>query len=303
MSIGNEIVGRIPAKVKLSTHGIMIVLEPVPSVHVNIPVLTYHGVNVIRNTYAENDHLALASDLHTIAACGFRVIPLSRVVDWHQGLVPDGDMAQTVALSLDDGAWFDFYDLEHPTCGMQRGMINILKDFNQQHAAKVHATSFVIASPEARSSLDKSCMIGQGWWGDEWWRQAAASGVMDVECHSWDHVHPNLDEVAQLAQLKGDFGLVKTYTDCNTQFAQAGAYMGAQLGKRPSLFAYPYGQASNYAVNKYLPEYRPKHGFRAAFTTEPRAVSRSNNIWRLPRYVFGQDWKTPEALSDILKAC
>lgn len=269
----------------------------------NIPVLTYHGVNVIRNTYAENDHLALASDLQTIVNCGFRVIPLSHVVDWHQGLVRDGDVSQTVALSFDDGAWFDFYDLEHPTCGMQRSMINILEDFNAQHAVKVHATSFVIASPDARSSLDKSCMIGQGWWGDEWWSRAAASAVMDVECHSWDHVHPNLDQVAQQDQVKGDFGMVNTYTDCAAQFEQAGEYIGGKLGKRPSLFAYPYGQASDYAVTDYLPLYQSRHRFKAAFTTQPKAVSRTDNVWRLPRYVFGQDWTSPLGLKDILEGC
>ena len=145
-------------------------------------------------------------------------------------------------------------------------------------------------------------MIGQGWWGVEWWREATASGVMDVECHSWDHVHPNLDEVAQQDQVKGDFGMVRTYADCDVQFARAGAYMGANLGKRPSLFAYPYGQVSDYVTDEYLPTYRAEHQFRAAFTTDSRAVSRSDNIWRLPRYVFGQDWKTPEGLKDILKA-
>ena len=266
----------------------------------NIPVLTYHGVNVMRNTYAENDHLALASDLHTIANLGFRVIPLGQVVDWHQGMVQDADVSQTVALSFDDGSWFDFYDLEHPSCGMQRSMINILEDFNGQSPAKVHATSFVIASPEARAALDTSCLIGQGWWGDEWWRQAAASGVMDVECHSWDHVHPKLDEVAQQDQVKGDFGMVKTYTDCDAQFAQAGAYMETRLGKRPSLFAYPYGQVSGFATDEYLPKHRAEHQYRAAFTTQPKAVSKTDNVWRLPRYVFGQDWNTPQGLKEIL---
>ena len=43
-------------------------------------------MNVIKNTYAENDHLALASDLVTISKLGFSLIPLSRVVDWHQGV-------------------------------------------------------------------------------------------------------------------------------------------------------------------------------------------------------------------------
>ena len=267
-----------------------------------IPILTYHSINIIKNTYAENDHLALASDLETIRELGFRVIPLSQVVDWHQGFLSDEDVARTVAITLDDGSWFDYYDLDHPTCGVQRSMINILRDFDARHGStnKTHATSFVISSPQARSSLDKSCMIGKDWWGDQWWVDASSSGSMDIECHSWDHVHPELDNIAQQNQIKGDFSQVKTFIDAEFQFAKSGEYIGSVLGNSPSLFAYPYGSASDYVVNEYLPRYQARHQFRAAFTTEPKAVSKSNNIWLLPRFVCGHHWRSPEELVGIL---
>ncbi len=266
-----------------------------------IPVLTYHSINVIRNTYAENDHLALASDLETINDLGFRVIPLSQVVDWHQGSLADQDVSRTVAITLDDGSWFDYYDLDHPTCGVQRSMINILRDFQLRSSRPVHATSFVISSPAARFSLDKSCMIGKDWWGDQWWPEAASSGLMDIECHSWDHVHPELDHVLQQDQIKGDFGQIKSLGDAGAQFARAGEYIGHVLaGKRPVLFAYPYGLASDYVINEYLPEYQSTHQFRAAFTTEPKALTKADNVWSLPRFVFGQDWKSPQGLAAIL---
>lgn len=272
------------------------------SIKLKIPVLTYHSMNIIKNTYAENDHLAFASDLETISELGFRVIPLSRVVDWHQGSVADEEVARTVAVTLDDGSWFDYYDLDHPTCGVQRSMMNILRDFNMHNGSthKSHATSFVISSPEARSSLDKRCMIGKDWWGDQWWMDAVSSGVMDVECHSWDHVHPELESVAQQEQLKGDFRQVKTFNDAEFQFTKAGEYIASVLGNRPSLFAYPYGSASDYVVNQYLPNYQSGHQFRAAFTTEPKAVSKSDNKWLLPRFVCGHDWRSPEELKAIL---
>lgn len=268
-----------------------------------IPVLTYHSINVINNTYAENDHLALASDLKTIDELGFRVIPLSQVVDWHQGKLSDEDVSRTVAITLDDGSWFDYYDLDHPTCGIQRSMLNILKDFNarEKPSFKAHATSFVISSPHARSSLDKSCMIGKDWWGDEWWVDAVSSGLMDVECHSWDHVHPELDSVAQQNQIKGDFSQVKTFFDADIQFTRACEYMANILGRgRPTLFAYPYGTVSDYVANKYLPQYLSRHQLVAAFTTEPKAASKTDNVWRLPRFVFGHDWKSPQGLEGIL---
>jgi len=268
-----------------------------------IPVLTYHAINVIRNTYAENDHMALAADLETIMELGLRIIPLSRVVDWHQGHVTDEEVSRSVAITLDDGAWFDFYDLDHPTCGMQRSMFNILRDFNSRNDASRHsyATSFVISSPQARSSLDKSGLIGEGWWGEEWWPEAAASGILDVECHSWDHVHTDLDRVAQREQIKGDFSQVNSFDDCEIQFKKAGEYIAGVLGgHRPGLFAYPYGVASDYAVTDYLPNNVSRHNFRAAFGTDPSAISRKDNKWFLPRFVFGRDWTSPDGLKNIL---
>lgn len=268
-----------------------------------IPVLTYHSMNINGEVYAKNDHLALASDLVTINELGFRVIPLSKVVDWQLGLIPDDAAFKAVAITFDDGSWFDFYDLDHPTCGLQRSMFNILNDYNTQNDAphKVHATSFVISSPEARTSLDKSCMIGKGWWGDQWWVEAASSGIMDIECHSWDHVHPLLSTVAQMDQVKGDFSQVKTFTDSEFHFTYASEYIGKVLGgQRPSLFAYPYGSASIYVVTEYLPTHKSRHHFRAAFTTMPKAVSKTDNIWMLPRFVCGQDWKSPQELKEIL---
>ena len=269
----------------------------------NIPVLTYHAINVINNNYAENDHLALAADLETISELGLKIIPLSRVVDWHQGLLADKAVAGSVAITFDDGAWFDFYDLDHPTCGMQRSMFNILRDFNAQRerARQAHATSFVISSPQARASLDKTGLIGKDWWGDQWWPEAASSGILDVECHSWDHVHPELEQVAQRDQLKGDFSQVKNFADAEIQFKQAGEYIaGVLAGNSPTLFAYPYGSVSDYVVHEYLPENRPGHGFRAAFTTEPVAVSKTDSIWMLPRFVFGRDWTSLEGLKTIV---
>jgi len=260
-------------------------------------------MNVIKNTYAENEHPSSKSDIEMIEALGLQIIPLSRVVDWHEGTIPDAEVSRSVAITFDDGSWFDFYDLDHPTCGMQRSMFNILKDTKSRYGATwpVHATSFVISSPQARSSLDKSCMIGKDWWGDQWWLEAASSGMMDIECHSWDHLHPELDHVAQQDQIKGDFSQVKSFEDAEIQFNNAGRYIGKILaGKRPTLFAYPWGAFSDYVINEYLPKYRSRHKYRAAFTIEPKAVSKSDNTWLLPRFVFQRDWRSPEGLEAIL---
>jgi len=270
-----------------------------------IPVLTYHGMNVGGNDYSNNDHVALASDLQSISELGKKIIPLSRVVDWREGRLREDEIAGAVALSIDDGSWFDFYDIDHPVCGVQRSMFNILLDHQGRNGGgrPVHMTSFVISSPEARSLLDKSCMVGKGWWGDEWWKEADESGLMDIANHSWDHVHPELDIVAQRDQVKGDFSKVDSFADANIQITRSGEYIAEVLGGRsPDLFAYPWGVASDYLASDYLPNNRPRHGLRAAFTIEPRPVSRSDNRWLLPRYVCGRDWHSEREFRSLLQS-
>lgn len=271
-----------------------------------IPVLTYHAVNVIENTYEKNDHLALISDLRAIKENGWKIIPLDSVVAWHEGALNELDGQKVLALTFDDGSAFDFYELDHPTCGIQRGFINILRDFQNDYSLEsgldVHASSFVISSPEARSELDLKALIGKGWWGDEWWEDAQQTELVNIECHSWDHNHPALAHVAQENQIKGDFTSIKTYMDCDRQVAVAGDFIQDKLrGKRPSYFAYPWGQASDYMSTIYLPKYRHRHRFKAAFTTEPKPVSRDDCVWLLPRYVCGRDWNSPNKFQTLLE--
>lgn len=268
-----------------------------------VAVLTYHSMNISGNRYAENDHVALASDLATIDALGMRVLPLNDVLEWHQGKRRWDTVENGVAITLDDGAWFDFHDLDHPGCGPQRSMFNILRDHAATRPGGVHATSFVIASPQARESLDQSCMIGAGWWGDDWWLEADRSGLLEIASHSWDHLHPQLERVAQQDQHKGDFRHVNTEADCRAQFEDSARYISEVLdGKRPRFFAYPWGQASPYAAGEYLPRMQARHGYQAAFTIDDRHVSRDDSRWLLPRYVCGRDWKSPEELERILRA-
>ena len=166
-------------------------------------------------------------------------------------------------------SWFDFYDLDHPTCGPQRSMLNILRDFQKEVGPNaqpgLHVSSFVISSPDARNELDKKGLIGKGWWGDEWWLQALKTNLMGIECHSWDHNHPDLGRVAQREQRKGNFRVIDTYEDCHMQVAKAGDYIQTMLNNvRPGFFAFPWGQASEYILNGYLSEHQARHGFLAA---------------------------------------
>lgn len=268
-----------------------------------IPVLCYHSLNIDNNEYAGNDHIAFAEDLRLIHQLGKRIVPLQWIVDWVRGHRTDEELHQAVGLSMDDGSWFDFYDMEHPSCGQQRGMLGILQDFKKEVGGgqpHLHATSFVIASPTARNELDKTCLINKNWWGDEWWQEANDSGLMSVENHSWDHLHPTLETVAHSRQAKSDFTQVDNYQDAKAQITQASTYIKSHTQYAPRLFAYPYGHTHHYLSDEFLP-YAGGHGLEGAFTTEARSVNKEDNPWLLPRYVCGCDWKTQEKLEWILR--
>lgn len=265
-----------------------------------VPVLTYHSINIGGPDYARNDHAALTSDLDTIAALGLTIVRLRDVVDALDGRARLPERA--VALSFDDGSWFDWHDLDHPSAGRQRGMAGILRDFRARTGRVATATSFVIVSPEARAVLDRTCMIGRGWWTDDWWPQATAEGLIDIESHSWDHNHDTLLHTAQREGRKGTFLTIATHAEADAEIRAASAWLDTHCpGRRTRLFAYPYGEANDYLAEDYLPRHRDEHGLDAAFTTRPAPIEATSDRWRLPRYVCGHDWRSPEALAQLLR--
>ncbi len=268
-----------------------------------VPVLTYHSNNISGNDYASNDHLALAADLRVIHAAGWRVVPLARVVDVLLGMAAESEVERAVAISCDDGSWFDWHDLEHPSFGPQRGFAGILRDFSRGTRVPVHATSFVIVSPQARATLDHTCLAGCDWWGDDWWPLARREGLMAIESHSWDHNHDTLPHTAQREQHKGTFRNIQSHAEADAEIRVAADWLDARLAPgRCSLFAYPYGQGSDYLVQEYLPQFAHQHRMRAAFATDHRPVTLSANRWNLPRYVCGQHWHSPGELERLLRS-
>jgi hypothetical protein len=269
-----------------------------------IPVLTYHAMNVTGNDYLGNDHVALAEDLVEINRRGFRVLPLHEVV---QRWLRDADSfagERIVALSCDDGSDWDYRDLVHPTAGPQRSFFNVLGDFPHAHAGAQphqHMTAFVIASPDARRELDVACMIGQGWWNDDWWAEAVASGRMGIANHSWDHNHPSLAGECLPGIPRGRFTDVSTAEAADYEIRQAHDYI-AQRAPSPSaaLFAYPNGEWNEYLAHEWLPGDGRAMGIEAAFTIAPGFIAPGADRWTLPRFTCGDDWRSPEELGRIL---
>jgi hypothetical protein len=264
-----------------------------------VAVLTYHSNNVGGRDYADNDHVALAADLALLAALEVPVHPLGTVVD---ALLRGRTLPPGVALSCDDGSWFDWHDLEHPTLGPQRSFANLLRDARAAAPQRpLHATSFVIASPQARAELDRTCLAGRGWWGEDWWREAIDSDLMAIESHSWDHHHETLAHTAT-GLPGGRFDSVADHAAADAEIRAASDYLDARLPQRRTrLFAYPYGESNDYLLRDYLPLRQAEHRLDAAFDTTPAPITRDAHRWRLPRYVCGPHWNSPEGLRVLLR--
>ena len=269
----------------------------------NCAILTYHSQNISDQAAGHNDHLALREDLEAMHAAGLRFISLHGLMDILDGKRPANDLAASICLTFDDGCDFDVRDLDYPGAGMQRSFLGILEDFVAAHGpeaqSELHATSFVIASPEARRIIDARSLFGHGWISDDWWKSAAGSRLMDIGNHGWDHNHPDLDPGAEGA---GGFVSIDTPEQCERQVIQAAEYIASVTGQSPAFFCYPFGESSAYIREHFFPEQLKTHRCRAALGTEPGVVSRVSDRWNLPRYVCGRDWQSPGELLEMLTA-
>jgi peptidoglycan/xylan/chitin deacetylase (PgdA/CDA1 family) len=256
-----------------------------------VPVLTYHSQNIAGNDYATNDRQALASDIQAISQTGLRVISLSDFVDWLIGNLPEAFARNTIVLTSDDAPIFDYEEVEYCDFGPQTPTRSILRNSN------AHITLFAIASQQAREEIGEDALGNASFMTNRWWREAGRSPWAAIENHGWDHCHPAVSEPVGGA---GTFFGVSDYESCDQQVNKAADSIAAVTGRRPDLFAYPYGESSDYLKNRYLPEHEKEHGMRAAVSTTPEYATRDSNRWDIPRFICGRDWNSPEGFQEIL---
>jgi peptidoglycan/xylan/chitin deacetylase (PgdA/CDA1 family) len=266
-------------------------------------VLTYHSGNIAGNDYANNDLVALAQDLQWLHERRIPILPLRDIVDAllerHTERLP----ARLAALTLDDGLDFDFVDLVHPFHGPQRSVDTILRESSHRHGAAAHATSFVIASPDARRQIARHEMLDHQWIGDHWWSAAARSGRFHVGSHSWDHLSPSVEPIGQQDGRTGSFTWVTTFADAELQVRAAHDFIAAKApNPGAALLAYPYGEPSAYLADEYLPAHGPAGGTLAAFCAASEPIHAGSGRWRLPRFTCGMDWRSPDGLAALLRA-
>lgn len=260
-------------------------------------ILTYHSQNIAGEETWNNDHVALAADLDALHSAGCRFISLDTLVEGLFDFAPLPAGQPLVCLTFDDGCDFDVRTLDFPGYGQQPGFLQIMEAFvsRQGNMAQpaLHATSFVIASPEARQLIDRKSLFGSGLMSDDWWARADTHPLMAIGNHGWDHNHADL-EAGEYA--RGGFQMVDSLEHCRQQVVQAAVSIGHKTGRKPCFFAYPFGESSEYIRTEYFPLRFEEHGCLAAVGTEPGPVSDQSDRWNLPRFVCGRDWSTPGEL-------
>jgi Polysaccharide deacetylase len=270
-------------------------------------VLTYHSQHIAGKDYSSNDHVALAADLEVLHRRGAEVVPLTTIAAAVAcGSVDSGSHMQ-VGISFDDGPVFDYRDFIHPAHGPQRSFLNILRDFRKSRGPGalpgLHATSFVIASPEARLAMERSPSSGytflSDWLADDWWRPAAESGFMDIGNHTWDHVHHAAPKIAIGKDARDNFEIVDNFADAEAEIRPAAEYINAKIGRMSTLFAFPFGHVNDYLVRDYLPTHGPSLGLEAAFGLDG-LVKDGDAVWSIPRLACGRHWHTPEEFERLI---
>jgi hypothetical protein len=112
-----------------------------------------------------------------------------------------------------------------------------------------------------------------------------------------------VNPVAQREGKTGSFLWVATFADAELQVRAAHDYIEARApNPGAALLAYPYGNASAYLVDEYLPTHGVRAGMIAAFTTGVEPIHAGSPRWRLPRFTRGMDWRSSEDLAALFRA-
>jgi hypothetical protein len=269
-------------------------------------VLAYHSQNILGTGYGNNDHVALAQDLSLIRELHFRVISALELASALRTGSFSSLPEKCVVITMDDGPIFDYEDVVHPRYGRQESMLNILRrqprpwwqfHLGRRPSPPVVATAFVIGSKAAREQIALSLDDPQ-WMTDSWWVAAQQTPYLDIGCHSWDHVHPCVVELADRPELVGAFHRIDTFADAEREIADASRKLySLTKSEAARLFAYPFGQTNEFLVREYLPS---QEAVIAAFTTAAEPVTKDTDIWEVPRYVCGDHWKSGDGLRALL---
>lgn len=300
------------------------------AIDAKVPVLTYHSWDNRYDEATEScdvESEALLRDLKVIYEEGYTVIPAYWLAEWVRGWRSGLTLpAKSVVITLDDGYDLDYLDNIDPShlCAPLRSVRSVLEeaatwDWSAPEGMPVpHVTTFVIASPAARSFINTD----QGM-SENWWPSANNHPLMELQSHGLDHDHESIPAGTLDERLSDVVGIdiflpaggdepqmnsvrIDNYAEASVYVGLASEYIASRLGTWPDLFAYPFGPASDYMINIYMPTQYAEHGVVAAFCAGGEYVTRNSNIYCLGRFIhraFPQygGWRNEEELKNLLR--
>jgi len=195
-----------------------------------VPVLAYHQFAEKSTNSMTVSREAFAAQMQLLKVKGYRVISLQQLVDFldFRGQLPE----KSVVITIDDG-WRSAYDIAFP----------ILRKYG--YPATLFVYTQLISGGGKTLSWDQV-------------REMSAQGL-DVQCHTISH--------RNLALPQGQESADQYFTTIAREIAESARTIEQQLGKRPTILAYPYGDTNGLAITLLKSQ-----GYRAALT-----VTRESN--------------------------
>lgn len=228
-----------------------------PKEAVQLPVVMYHSVLKDESRHGKYviSPAELENDLLYLREHGYETILISDLIAYTKGgKLPE----KPILLTFDDG----YYN-------------NYLYAFE---LAKQYKSKFVISpigfySDQYTETPDENAYYSHCTWPEL--REMADSGLVEIQNHSYN-----------LHKTKGRLGVKKRSGESDAQYEamlkedllHAQDRIGAEVGKTPAAFVYPFG-----AMSKTTPEIVRGLGFSATLTCEERVSS----VSRDPESLFG----------------
>jgi len=211
-----------------------------------VPVLSYHKFSKDRSDKLTITEAAFKAQMEYLRQNGYRVISAEQFVAFLD--FKDQIPKKSVVITADDG-WDSFYDIAFP----------ILKEYGFPATLFVY-TDF-IGTNHAVSWEQLGIMAKQG---------------IDVQCKSKSH--------RNLAVLKKNESPNVYREEVEKEISVPTQLIEEKLGKKCSLFAYPYGESNSVVI-----EILKKYGYRAGFTLTGDVNPFFVNNYKINRYsIYGQ---------------
>ena len=142
--------------------------------------------------------------------------------------------------------------------------------------------------------LDRTCLVGRGWWTDAWWPDAEREGLIAIESHSWDHNHATLPETAQRDRPRGHVPQHRYARRSPTPRSgrrMTGSMRTARAARGPVRVSVRRDERVSVAR---LPaeSRRPSIGCAPHSAPMRDRSERDSDRWNLPRYVCGHHWRS-----------